>query len=76
MEVTKPRHDATAIAQQYLEQTERFRGARARTGPGRISSRFYWYHTIDLGDGLVTPGLYDYRGRLSAIFTFPKTCGA
>ena len=25
------------------------------------TSRFYWYHTIDLGDGLVTPGMYDYR---------------
>jgi SAM-dependent methyltransferase len=24
--------------------------------------RFFWYHTIDLGNGLVTPGLFDYRG--------------
>jgi len=23
--------------------------------------RFFWYHVIDLGDGLVTPGLFDYR---------------
>lgn len=22
---------------------------------------FYWYHTVDLGNGLVTPGDYDYR---------------
>jgi 2-polyprenyl-3-methyl-5-hydroxy-6-metoxy-1,4-benzoquinol methylase len=27
---------------------------------------FYWYHTIDLGDGLVTPGDYDYRQSVSA----------
>ena len=29
-------------------------------------SRYYWYHTIDLGDGLVTPGMYDYRETISA----------
>lgn len=34
------------------------------------TSRFYWYHTIDLGDGLVTPGMYDYRQTISA-FHFP-----
>ena len=25
---------------------------------------FLWYHTIDLGNGLITPGDYDYRGVL------------
>ncbi len=34
------------------------------------TSRYYWYHTIDLGDGLVTPGMYDYRQTISA-FGFP-----
>ena len=34
------------------------------------TSRYYWYHTIDLGDGLVTPGMYDYRQTISA-FQFP-----
>ncbi len=34
------------------------------------TSRYYWYHTIDLGDGLVTPGMYDYRQTISA-FPFP-----
>jgi tRNA (mo5U34)-methyltransferase len=24
-------------------------------------ARFAWYHTIDLGDGVLTPGLYDHR---------------
>jgi tRNA (mo5U34)-methyltransferase len=31
---------------------------------------FFWYHTVDLGEGLVTPGLYDFRGSL-APFGFP-----
>jgi len=26
--------------------------------------KYYWYHTIDLGGGLVTPGDYDYRAAL------------
>jgi len=29
-----------------------------------------WYHTVDLGDGLVTPGSYDYRHALHR-FGFP-----
>ncbi|HVV46745.1 MAG TPA: hypothetical protein VHC72_16140 [Bryobacteraceae bacterium] len=35
------------------------------------TSRFYWYHTIDLGDGLVTPGMYDYRQTVGE-FGFPE----
>ncbi len=31
---------------------------------------YYWYHTVDLGGGLVTPGDYDYRDQLPA-FGFP-----
>jgi SAM-dependent methyltransferase len=34
-------------------------------------SRFYWYHTIDLGDGLITPGMYDYRQTIGE-FGFPE----
>ena len=25
-------------------------------------ARYPWYHTIDLGDGVVTPGMFDHRG--------------
>lgn len=32
---------------------------------------YYWYHTVDLGNGLVTPGDYDYREELSN-FHFPE----
>lgn len=35
------------------------------------TSRFYWYHTIDLGDGLITPGMYDYRHTIGE-FGFPQ----
>ncbi len=31
---------------------------------------YWWYHTVDLGNGLLTPGCYDYRSSLSA-FGFP-----
>jgi SAM-dependent methyltransferase len=27
---------------------------------------YHWYHTVDLGDGLVTPGQYDFRGSLAS----------
>ena len=56
-------------AQQFLGQMESFT-ARARELGLPDTSRFYWYHTIDLGDGLVTPGLYDYRETL-VDFPFP-----
>ena len=34
-------------------------------------SDYFWYHTIDLGDGLITPGTYDYRFNLDQ-FHFPQ----
>jgi tRNA (mo5U34)-methyltransferase len=55
---------------QYLEQTRAF-AERARELGLPDLSRYYWYHTIDLGDGLITPGLYDYRETLPA-FQFPE----
>jgi tRNA (mo5U34)-methyltransferase len=57
-------------AAQFLEKTEAFT-ARAHQLGLPDTSRFYWYHTIDLGDGLITPGLYDYRPTLPA-FHFPE----
>jgi tRNA (mo5U34)-methyltransferase len=32
--------------------------------------KIHWYHTIDLGNGLVTPGTYDHRPYVSA-YGFP-----
>jgi len=34
-------------------------------------NRLPWYHTIDLGNGLTTPGYYDHRPYLDA-YGFPK----
>ncbi|MCC6264922.1 MAG: hypothetical protein IT169_15205 [Bryobacterales bacterium] len=31
---------------------------------------YHWYHTVDLGNGLVTPGQYDYRETIGG-FPFP-----
>jgi tRNA (mo5U34)-methyltransferase len=53
-------------AAQFLERNRLF-CERA----GADVSRYYWYHTIDLGGGLVTPGLYDYRETISS-FPFPS----
>lgn len=54
----------------YVDQMRVF-SERARELGLPDTSRYYWYHTIDLGDGLVTPGMYDYRQTISA-FQFPE----
>jgi SAM-dependent methyltransferase len=33
-------------------------------------NKFFWYHAVDLDDGMVTPGDYDYRQSMDA-FHFP-----
>src|SRR5580704_16079938 len=63
-------NDSVITAESFLEQTEIF-ASRARQLGLPDTGRFYWYHTIDLGDGLVTPGLYDYRATLPD-FHFPE----
>lgn len=57
------------IADEFLAQSQAFAQRAKELGLPDVS-RYYWYHTIDLGDGLVTPGLYDYRETLDA-FRFP-----
>lgn len=57
------------IVNEFLTQTEQFKQAVRRQGLDEVSN-FYWYHTIDLGGGLITPGLYDYRETVAA-FQFP-----
>jgi tRNA (mo5U34)-methyltransferase len=55
---------------EYDAQAKHFRREVVRRGLGD-ANKFYWYHTVDLGDGLVTPGDYDYRGLLGD-YPFPK----
>lgn len=37
-----------------------------------VDPRYFWYHTVDLGNGIVTPGSFDYRASIDA-FGFPPT---
>jgi tRNA (mo5U34)-methyltransferase len=59
-----------SLADEFLEQSNTFTNRVRELGLPDISC-FYWYHTIDLGDGLVTPGLYDYRETIDD-FHFPE----
>jgi tRNA (mo5U34)-methyltransferase len=43
---------------------------RARSRGHEHATRYHWYHTIDLGHGLVTPGDYDFRDTIQQ-FPFP-----
>ena len=56
---------AAARAERQRQEAEFLARAKA-LGHGDLS-QFYWYHTIDLGKGLITPGDYDYRPVLSAL---------
>jgi tRNA (mo5U34)-methyltransferase len=56
-------------AERFGERSRAF-VARARELGLTDADRYYWYHTMDLGDGLITPGLYDYRETIGA-FGFP-----
>src|ERR1700744_4811090 len=57
------------VAEQCVEESRTFAERAEQLGFHDVS-RYYWYHTIDLGDGLITPGMYDYRETLPA-FDFP-----
>ncbi|MGH9784879.1 MAG: hypothetical protein ACRD88_11910, partial [Terriglobia bacterium] len=64
-------NSANTLAEDYFSQVAEFEQRAARLGLGDVRG-FYWYHTIDLGDGLVTPGMHDYRSTLAA-FRFPES---
>lgn len=51
------------------EQAKTFSARARERGLGDVGL-YYWYHTVDLGDGLVTPGLHDYRSKIDE-FCFP-----
>ena len=55
---------------EYERLWTRFRQQVSRLGREELLD-YYWYHTVDLGGGLVTPGDYDYRGQLDQ-FGFPE----
>src|SRR5262245_28208068 len=57
--------------QMYQQSVKNFQD-KARTQGHSDISRYYWYHTVDLGNGLITPGEFDYRDCLSS-FGFPSS---
>jgi tRNA (mo5U34)-methyltransferase len=63
----------TSEMESYVSEIDRFVEEVAGRGLGDVGG-YYWYHTVDLGDGLITPGMYDYRSVL-ANFDFPDDMG-
>lgn len=57
-------------AAQYLRDTAEFNARAKELGLGDVSG-LYWYHTVELPNGLVTPGVYDFRRSLES-FPFPR----
>ena len=58
------------VAEQFQRDAEEFdRRARA-LGFGDLGN-YYWYHTVELPHGLVTPGVYDFRQSWPR-FQFPE----
>ena len=56
--------------EEFQREAEEF-GRRARAlGFGDVEN-YYWYHTVELPHGLVTPGQYDFRASLHC-FPFPE----
>ena len=58
-----------SVADQFLQAVEAFNERAHRLGFADID-KYYWYHTVELPGGLVTPGLYDIRASLPN-FCFP-----
>jgi tRNA (mo5U34)-methyltransferase len=56
--------DSLAAEKQAYETLVRDFQQRARSRGLHEVTNYYWYHTIDLGHGLVTPGDYDIRPAL------------
>src|SRR5438309_415680 len=66
----KPIVPQSKVAEEYDWLVKDFTQKALAMGYGDLRN-YYWYHTIDLGNGLVTPGTYDYRKDLPR-FRFPE----
>jgi tRNA (mo5U34)-methyltransferase len=71
--VTASPHQAERLIKtakkEYDVLTREFAERTQATGHAKVAD-YYWYHTVDLGDGLVTPGDYDFRETVER-FPFP-----
>lgn len=61
---------ANPVAEQFLQSVDEFNRRAKALGYADIEN-YYWYHTIELPGGLITPGLYDLRAALPN-FGFPE----
>jgi hypothetical protein len=61
------------MASEYNQLIRDFNRIAMSMGYDDITN-YWWYHTIDLGNGLITPGYYDYRKSVSD-FRFPAMEG-
>jgi 2-polyprenyl-3-methyl-5-hydroxy-6-metoxy-1,4-benzoquinol methylase len=66
---TIPEHEREQTCAEYDRLVADFDANASRMGYEGLADLF-WYHTIDLGNGLITPGSYDYRTCVDA-FRFP-----
>jgi tRNA (mo5U34)-methyltransferase len=57
------------IAERYYRDAAEFLRRAAELGFPDLGA-YYWYHTVELPNGLVTPGQYDFRASLGC-FPFP-----
>ena len=58
-----------STVENYSAELARFNASMKERGVRDIEN-YYWYHTVDLGNGLITPGMYDYRETIAS-FDFP-----
>ncbi len=59
----------SAAGENFRRDVEQFNQRASALGFENVTN-YYWYHTVELPNGLVTPGLYDFRAALSC-FPFP-----
>jgi tRNA (mo5U34)-methyltransferase len=57
------------VSEKYYQLGKSFNEKALAMGHGDLRN-YLWYHTVDLGNGLITPGNYDYRRTLPS-FKFP-----
>jgi tRNA (mo5U34)-methyltransferase len=62
--------ECSKVREDYERLASDFNARALAMGYGDMK-KYYWYHTMDLGNGLVTPGTYDYRKDLPR-FRFPE----
>jgi SAM-dependent methyltransferase len=61
-----PTHaDLTEERAEYARLCQKFAARTRELGLAEEIAHYSWYHTIDLDNGLVTPGDYDYRESLT-----------